>query len=332
MNGYGESLFDCDPRGKGVMAKQRQSLSSAKSVPYLSQHWTAGKVKGDRVVAPRSSFMRGLNLMVNPRPKLEILPVQSYQQPSRRSRTPDFADNYQRYSLLPANVTAGIVEGLLEAPQGHGGLTSDSERTCITQLYPHDSIHPGSSMTTLHLADGDDDNSCVSSRQPDQSRDQTGERSTDMILNMDDTPGSPRLRPDYHHMSEHSDLQSPTKRRADKISPVRLSKQVATTPTMASSFSGHEESQVLSNSASRLFARSWIWFEEAVMLGCRISKAPIRQDSTLNAHLPKATLRSTTPQRRKIRAHTGRQAGKAAPSSSTRKSQNAISGPQTRRS
>ncbi|KAK0543115.1 hypothetical protein OC845_006282 [Tilletia horrida] len=45
-----------------------------RSVPYERRHWTAGQVTGDRVVRPRSAFVRGMSLLFEPNPRLEVLP------------------------------------------------------------------------------------------------------------------------------------------------------------------------------------------------------------------------------------------------------------------
>ncbi|CAD6888187.1 unnamed protein product [Tilletia laevis] len=45
-----------------------------RSVPYGREHWTAGDVAGDRVTRPRSALLRGLSLLFDPRPRLEVLP------------------------------------------------------------------------------------------------------------------------------------------------------------------------------------------------------------------------------------------------------------------
>lgn len=53
------------------------------SVAFVDEHWTAGKVAGDRVVEPRSAFTRAVYLMLNPKPKLEVLPTPRISSDSR---------------------------------------------------------------------------------------------------------------------------------------------------------------------------------------------------------------------------------------------------------
>lgn len=171
-----------EPNGYSTWeGKERKSLSSTRSVPYLNQHWTAAKMSGDRAVAPRSSFIRGLNLVLNPRPRLEILPPQK-----RRDN-----EEEERW-MLPASV-----EGLLEVPQQQA--TMDSERTCF--------VRSASALSTLQVGEA--------------SGDAAVERSTDVILDMDSPGSPRRHQADAHREnSEHHSLRSPTKQRAVEVSPV----------------------------------------------------------------------------------------------------------------
>ncbi|SOV06315.1 uncharacterized protein UDID_07489 [Ustilago sp. UG-2017a] len=246
MNGYSNPFLDSEAVEKPRDSKQRQSLSSAKSVPYLSQHWTAGRVKGDRVVAPRSSFIRGLNLMMNPRPKLEVLPAHS-QGSLQKYRECGDRGSTKRASLLPASVTSAIVEGLLDVPRSQDLVTTDSERTCITQGLSQDRTYAASPVMPWDPAGEEDESG--SARQA-QSLDERGERSTDVILNMDDTPGSPR-RVDTYNASVDGSLRSPTKRRALPTWSMGTPEQKAAATT---SFSHNDGSQISGSSASRLFS------------------------------------------------------------------------------
>ncbi|CCF49513.1 uncharacterized protein UHO2_05667 [Ustilago hordei] len=245
-NGYSNPFLDSEAVGKPRDSKQRQSLSSAKSVPYLSQHWTAGRVKGDRVVAPRSSFMRGLNLMMNPRPKLQVLPAHS-QASLQKYRDCGDSASAKRASLLPASVTSAIVEGLLDVPRSQELVTTDSERTCITQGLSQDRTYAASPVMPWDPAGEEDESG--SARQA-QSMDERGQRSTDVILNMDDTPGSPR-RVDTYNASVEDSLRSPTKRHALPTRSIGTPEQKAAATT---SFSHNDGSQISGSSASRLFS------------------------------------------------------------------------------
>ncbi|SJX65270.1 uncharacterized protein SRS1_16093 [Sporisorium reilianum f. sp. reilianum] len=224
-------------------AKQRQSLSSAKSVPYLNKHWAAGKVSGDRVVAPRSSLVRGLNLMLNPKPRLEVLPCAAQQH--EYAVKPAKARYGGARQSIPDHVTSAVVEGLLEVPSGQGQWTADSERTCITQCYAMHAADASSSMVSLRLSEAGGESADGMSRQ---------EQPDEVILDMDDTPGSPRLRTDLPPLNDHADLQSPTKRQPAALrSPLHTPKRPETLPAASPSFS-HDDSQVMGNSASRLFS------------------------------------------------------------------------------
>ena len=236
LNGYTHSLLGSDTKGP-VSGKQRQSLSSAKSVPYLGKHWTAGKFRGDRVVAPRSSFIRGLNLMLHPHPRLEVLPVQNEVQVYARKT----GTGTREESVRESHLSSAIAEGLLYAPQ-QDGMTVDSERTCITQ----DHSQAAWSRSTLHLLP-DGSNALQSAAGQEHASLDEGEEGLSVILNMDDTPGSPRLRPDAQ-VSEHADLQSPSKRRVRTQTPSRAGGREEMT-----SFT-RDESEVLGGSASRLFS------------------------------------------------------------------------------
>ncbi|KAE8232963.1 hypothetical protein CF326_g2006 [Tilletia indica] len=48
-----------------------------RSVRYRREHWNAGEVVGDRVARPRSALLRGISLLFDPRPRLEVLPFRA---------------------------------------------------------------------------------------------------------------------------------------------------------------------------------------------------------------------------------------------------------------
>ncbi|GAC94723.1 actin-related protein [Pseudozyma hubeiensis SY62] len=146
--------------------------SRARSVPYLSQHWTAGKVSGDRVVAPRSSFVRGLSLMFHPRPKLEVLPV--------RGRSA--GDGGMRRQGVMSRLDVSGVERCAG--------TMDSERACFVEA----------SAPSLELQQRESEGQLLES----------SAGMTDVVLDLDETPGSPRLPP--QPLRDHVELESPTKR------------------------------------------------------------------------------------------------------------------------
>ena len=248
LNGYGDYSL-------GVPSRKRQSLSSAKSVPYLSKHWAAGKVSGDRVVAPRSSFVRGLNLMLNPKPKLEVLPVSS-SEGCCFERTARASNNNIRQSTLSTAVTSAVVQGLLEAPHVQGLSTSDSEQTRIMHDHSLNEGHASSSMVSLQISEVEPQSVDSMSRLTSQSRDDdVAGRSAGVILDMDVTPGSPRRQAGVQPIGEHSDLQSPIKRQIPASSaPTYTPKKVEAYPTASPSFSCNEDSQLINNSASRLFS------------------------------------------------------------------------------
>ncbi|GAK66944.1 uncharacterized protein PAN0_015d5169 [Moesziomyces antarcticus] len=160
----------------GYAATHRSSLTSAKSVPYLRQHWAAGKVSGDRV-APRSSWVRALNLLVNPKPRLEVLPARQSvsEQPRKEER---------RVGGSSATFAAG--RGLLQARE----TTADSEHTCISD-------RRAESVTTLDAIAGDE--TAYDHEAPQQEAE-----------GLDDSPGSARRWGEQ--LDEQSDLRSPTKR------------------------------------------------------------------------------------------------------------------------
>lgn len=251
-NGYSNELQETDAQIRGTHAKQRRSLSSVKSVPYLDKHWTAGKVAGDRVVAPRSSFVRGLNLMINPRPKLEILPGQKPVQIPEETQKEECR---QRRPWFPTSVTSAIVEGLLDTPQRHAQPTASREPSFV-QHASWQILAPAlsSSDTTLHGVQREEEAQATTSGHFDQSRDEMGGGSTDVILNMDDTPGSPRLQTDTCAVSDHSGLQSPTKRMRLGTPSAWQPDQAPDTQATTSSCSRNDQSQVSGNSASRLFS------------------------------------------------------------------------------
>ncbi|TKY88419.1 hypothetical protein EX895_002771 [Sporisorium graminicola] len=243
LNGYGDNFLSWNEPAAGISAKQRQSLSSAKSVPYLGKHWAAGKVIGDRVVAPRRSFVRGLNFMLNPKPRLEVLPCPATQH-EYDVRSDKATHNSARQSVLPTADTSAVAEVLLEAAHVIGRWTADSERTCITQCYAlEDRVHASSSMVSLHIPEIDG-----------ESVDALSEP-RDVILNLDDSPGSPRLLTDMAPLAHHTELQSPTKRRATAApyTPANTSNQTGIHPASSPSFSCSDDSHVMGSSASRLF-------------------------------------------------------------------------------
>ncbi|EST08131.2 hypothetical protein PSEUBRA_002214 [Kalmanozyma brasiliensis GHG001] len=242
FNGYRDSFLDDAGRG-GLLAKQRSSLSSAKSVPYLRQHWAAGKVNGDRVVAPRSSFVRGLNLVLNPRPKLEVLP--SYHTMQMREE-----DEGRRGSHLPPAVASAVVRGLLEVPR-QGCLTADSERTCFMQDRSEDRGHSSASMASLHMPENEPTSVDLSYQHSDRSRQPVAELSTD-IPHMNDSPGSARHDPDLSPINENIGLQSPTKRQPIPTAAFH-STPIGAGSTASPSFS-HQDSHETSHGASRLFS------------------------------------------------------------------------------
>ncbi|ETS61454.1 hypothetical protein PaG_04489 [Moesziomyces aphidis] len=162
--------------GNGYTATHRGSLTSAKSVPYLRHHWAAGKVSGDRV-APRSSWMRALNLLVNPKPRREVLPARHSvsEQPRKEERR-----------VGGSSATFAVGQGLLQAQE----TTVDSEHTCISD-------RRAESVTTLEAVAGEE------TAYDHEALPQEAEA-------LDDSPGSARRW--REQLDEHSDLRSPTKR------------------------------------------------------------------------------------------------------------------------
>lgn len=76
-----------DPSRPGTPASTKTHFS-VKSVPYAREHWTAGKVVRDAVLAPRSAVRRGFSLAFEVRPRLDIL-SQMEDLPPRSASAPD---------------------------------------------------------------------------------------------------------------------------------------------------------------------------------------------------------------------------------------------------
>ncbi|SNX86910.1 uncharacterized protein MEPE_05619 [Melanopsichium pennsylvanicum] len=247
LNGYAKSSL-------GISSRNRQSLISSRSVPYLEKHWMAGKVKGDRVVSARSSFVRGLNLVLNPRPKLEILPVQTdslQEQKYNDDGYRELNENRLRCSQIPEVVTRGIVQGLLQVRQGsnEGHVSVDSESTCITQSNPL--TQDGQAfVATLSLHTSVQERANLSAHHTFSQNIISDERSSNFVLDMDETPGSPRLFNTVHVLGEHEELSSPTKGQNCHKS-FRKPERSEASP---SSFTRDDDSQILgSSTASKLF-------------------------------------------------------------------------------
>lgn len=253
LNGYGHLDLDTGARSSSsafafaFAAKHRQSISSARSVPYLSKHWTAGRVSGDRVVAPRSSFVRGLNLMLNPKPKLEVLP-NGLQHRSGRL-------NARTGRAIKSNFRTAVSESageLLHLPHVEGQETCDSEQTCFTSQDAVQEAQTASLTTWLCTLerDGRSDGPSFASRASADAP------LTGVILDMDDTPGSARLRPDEEALYDHAELASPTKRQLAASDSTHTCIQVSPecTPSRGFSCSHDSHSMRTSHSASRLFS------------------------------------------------------------------------------
>ncbi|KAJ9475785.1 Actin-related protein [Pseudozyma hubeiensis] len=160
---------------KGYHTPYLGNSSRARSVPYLSQHWTAGKISGDRVVAPRNSFVRGLSLMFHPRPKLEVLPARG-----GSSKAGD-GGGWRREGVM----------SMLEVPGGEACAgTMDSERTCFVEATTSSVVIQQSGVHGQLV--------------------ESSAGTTEVVLDMDETPGSPRV--PLQPLREHAELESPTKR------------------------------------------------------------------------------------------------------------------------
>ncbi|PWZ01797.1 hypothetical protein BCV70DRAFT_51446 [Testicularia cyperi] len=187
---FGVARNGYDSLGEEVeVLSSRKSLSSlsalsVKSVPFSDRHWRAGKVVGDRVVSSRSSLVRGLNLALHPRPKLEVLP-------QAHAAHESGLDRKQHRASKQTSTWSWSLQWPLEAADG-----SEGQRVSIADRVESQHIVAGKEHS-----EGNEERRGV-------------EASQSSCTWIDDTPGCPRLRTDHVQIEMlDQDLASPTKQR-----------------------------------------------------------------------------------------------------------------------
>ncbi|KAK0540720.1 hypothetical protein OC835_000537 [Tilletia horrida] len=123
-----------------------------RSVPYRREHWTAGEVVGDRVARPRSALLRGLSLIFETHPRLEVLPFQAEPEAaSRRVRLPNSSVDIMNdggHSRIPSFEQVNLdIRRNAAGPNSEGRHSAGIERRAP-------SSHPRSRNGTTHSGTG----------------------------------------------------------------------------------------------------------------------------------------------------------------------------------